>query len=44
MKLNDQDTTPKGNDKILGLLADLNSTLDLFYENVNDNERASKDN
>ena len=38
MKFIDQDTITKGNDKILNLIAELNSTLDLYYENVYENE------
>ena len=37
MTINDQDNLSNEDPKILSLLADLNSTLDLYYENKIDN-------
>ena len=38
MKYYDQDNISKMNERILYLLAQLNSTLDLYYETVTENE------
>ena len=43
MKLIDQDYIMKRNSKIDSLLAELNSTLDLYYESVNENDTVSYD-
>ena len=43
MKLIDQENTEIQNDKILYLLAELNTTLDLYYETISDQEVVSPD-
>ena len=43
MKLNNQEDLNQKDERILYLLAELNSTLDLYYEKSIDAKRGSKD-
>ena len=44
MKQADHENLCKSTERIQGLLAELNSTLDLYYENSNESELGSLDN
>ena len=41
MKVTSQDNISNKKERILFLIAELNSTLDLYYENLNENDYSS---